>query len=349
MVKPFWILRIQPQKLGVSVKSLDGWVFNVISLIVLAVCFSSCTLEKQYHSSGYSVSWNAANFKRASAHTTQGQNISEYTVSGKSFGGAAVEAKSKSNFLKTNAAKNTNSLNRYEDSAMNPENRKLLELYGRMDVPMDWLKNYSRQELLMPYFRHDSIVRPHKIITVYMRNKAVVGKLMGISESGVFIWNNKKTMSLFAKSKGAQEQEEILGKLYYIPYNEISAIQKGGTFMYKLQRLLTPFYQSLSLLIAFALSIFAMAVALRANGGNNLSGEGLGILLAIFFVIGMVVAVAVCFLIALVLAPPIWLIHQLFWGIPGRYWKIKGDSNRGEEFFYAMVKSPRKLKIFRKK
>jgi len=68
-----------------------------------------------------------------------------------------------------------------------------------------------------------------------------------------------------------------------------------------------------------------------------------------FLVIGVAVAAVCTFIIGMLLAPPVWIIHQLFWGIPGRYWAIKGDSYRGEQFFNSMMRSPRKLKIIRRR
>ncbi len=311
---------------------------NFLSISVLftfiVIGLSSCTLEKQYHSAGYRVSWNSE-FVSAKPSTQTAVNPQSSYLSKKS----------------PNLGGRKRVLPRLEDTSKNRIDSWILAKYRKMDVPVDYLMDYSNQILLKPYFRHDSIVKKHKLVSVYMRDKVLVGKLMGVSESGVFILNNKKSISLFENLPSSKDQKRIMGKLCYIPYNEINAIQKGGTFLYKLQILLQPFFQWVSLLIVLILSFVALLLAARATAGSggSASGEGFKAAFLLFLVIGVAVAAVCTFIIGMLLAPPVWIIHQLFWGIPGRYWAIKGDSLRGEQFFKSMMKSPRKLKIFRRR
>ncbi len=311
-----------------------GSNFLSISVLVGIIVFgiSSCTVEKQYHSAGYRVSWNSeftsANKPADSRINPQNSNLSK-------------KSPKRASFLQVLPVLNDTS----------KVDSWILAKYRKMDVPMDYLLDYGNQILLKPYFRHDSIVQKHKLVSVYTRDKVFVGKLMGISESGVFILNNKKSISLFENLPSSKDQKRIMGKLCYIPYNEINAIQKGGTFLHKLQILLQPFFQWVSLLIVLILSFVALLLAARATAGSggSASGDGFKAAFLLFLVIAVAVAAVCTFIIGMLLAPPVWIIHQLFWGIPGRYWSIKGDSYRGEQFFKSMMKSPRKLKIIRRR
>lgn len=303
-------------------------------LVFVVFSFSSCTIEKQYHSAGYRVTWNSELIS-ASKSPNSRVNSQHPNLSKKS-------SKPLSQFL---VGPHT------EDSSSNDIDSWILAKYRKMDVPMDYLTDYSRQIQLRPYFRHDSIVKKHKLVSVYTRDKVLVGKLMGVSESGVFILNNKKSISLMENWESSKDQKKILGKLCYIPFTEIKAIQKGGTFLYKFQIILQPFFQWISLLIVLILSFVALLLAARATAGSggSASGDGFKAAFLLFLVIAVAVAAVCTFIIGMLLAPPVWIIHQLFWGIPGRYWSIKGDSYRGEQFFKSMMRSPRKLKIIRRR
>ncbi len=311
-----------------------NFLLTLALLVFVVFSFSRCTIEKQYHSAGYRVTWNSELIS-ASKSPNSRVNSQHPNLSKKS-------SKPLSQFL---VGPHT------EDSSSNDIDSWILAKYRKMDVPMDYLTNYSRQIQLRPYFRHDSIVKKHKLVSVYTRDKVLVGKLMGVSESGVFILNNKKSISLFENLPSSKDQKRIMGKLCYIPYTEIKAIQKGGTFLYKLQIILQPFFQWVSLLIVLILSFVALLVAARATtgSGGSASGDGFKAAFLLFLVIAVAVAAVCTFIIGMLLAPPVWIIHQLFWGIPGRYWSIKGDSYRGEQFFKSMMRSPRKLKIIRRR
>ncbi|MFN5890227.1 MAG: hypothetical protein ACK448_07530 [Bacteroidota bacterium] len=338
--------------MGIRQKSLfdNGFVYNRYGLLIcllISIGLASCTLEKQYHSEGYRVTWNSElqGAQQSKQQAVVSKSNSGFNPKTDANGRNIHKGQSQSTQLaaRSHALSKVNSVN---DSFQSDIDSMILEKYRRMDVPLEYLTNYSAQMLLLPYFRHDSIIRPHKLVSVYTRDNVFVGKLMAVTESGVFILNNKKPFSILENLESSRDQKRIMGKLCYIPYSQIRDIHKGATFWYKLQIILEPFFQTISLLIVFALSIITLFATIKSGGAS--SGDSFEVLLLIFFFIGMVIAALFCFVLALIIAPPIWVLHHLLRSIPRRYWLIKGDSYRGEQFFKAMMRSPRKLKIIRK-
>lgn len=292
-------------------------------VVFFSVFFTGCSVEQRYHSHGVSIHW---------------------TPPPSVLSAGASAPKSRSTLANKSQFKSLKSL---VDTSNYPSENEFRSEYEKMDVPLELLVNFSNQERLHQYFRHDSVMRYHRMVSLYMKDKTVSGKLMGISESGVFIYNRKKSLTGFAKTKNGISQQSIFGSLYYVPYSQISKIQKGGTFDYMLQRVLEPFFQWVSMLVTVILTLGTIILSYRYNSNFNF-GDAFEVLLAIFIVIGIVISVIFCIALTLVLTPPLWIWHALLSLLPGRSWEIKGDSYRGEQFFRAMLKSPDLLRIFKR-
>jgi len=287
--------------------------------------FTGCSIEQRYHSEGFSVHWNSSVSVSSDAKFLHRPSVKPTKVS-------TVYSAAKKSYL---------------DTAGKPQISEFLADYENMDVPMELLSGFSNQDKLFPYFKHDSVIRYHKVVSLYTKNKTFTGKLMGISESGVFIYNKHKPLTGFDKMKNGINQRGILGNLYYVPYSQISRIQKGGTFDYQLQRILEPFFQWVSLLVVAVLTIGTIIISAKSNNQLNL-GDAFEVLVAIFMVIGIIVSVIFCLAITLLLTPPLLIWHTIVNHLPGRTWVIKGDPYRGEQFFRNMLKTPRVLRIFKK-
>jgi hypothetical protein len=188
-----------------------------------------------------------------------------------------------------------------------------------------------------------SYIKQLKTITVKGDSMPFHGKLMAVSENGIFLYNTDDALSFVSKSSYAKFQNHIKDRLVYIPFVEIKSIKMGKPLAGKIDDAKVPSFVT-SVIPSIAITLWLYAIFLSKN---NTSGSQNIFNPEVFFGIILIICLGIAFVVLTIVAIFLALYQLIFTHLKGNYWRIKNSKVRGKKFQEDVLKRHKRFRIFK--
>lgn len=220
---------------------------------------------------------------------------------------------------------------------------KLLDTTPEMHVSNKMILSGDSVHWMGPHSFPVSYIKQLKTITVKGDSMPFHGKLMAVSENGIFLYNTDDALSFVSKSSYAKFQNHIKDRLVYIPFTDIKSIKWGKTLAGKINDVKFIVYVfSIVPSIAMTIWLYAMGLTLKNTTGtsNNLNPQ---ILLGIIAILSIVLATVFLAIISFFIA----IYHVIICHLKSNYWRINKNKIRGKKFQEDVLKRHKRFRIFK--
>ncbi len=169
------------------------------------------------------------------------------------------------------------------------------------------------------------------------------GKLLAVSENGIFIYNKDDALSFVSKTSYAKFQNHIKDRLVFIPFVEIKSIKMGKPLAGKIDDAKVPSFVT-SVIPSTAITFWLYAFFLSKN---NTSGSQNIFNPEVFFGIILILCLAIAYVVLTIVAIFLALYQLIFTHLKGNYWRIKNSKIRGKKFQEQVIKHHKRFRIFK--
>ncbi len=330
----------------------------VLLLLMLAIFQTGCTVQKRQFGRGFHVEFRGNGIGRFGPKNGEKKQVLTYQAAvmkspkngivllGKTTN-AALGVKNFKGLVSSQNSHEVADSNRLPaDSAIKVIAQRnlessILELPAQ-SLPMNVLLQGSGSSKLLDRGNEKGIL-DKRVFTLHRNGKSICGRMVGVNPNGVFIQNHHKELMTFGSTPYGKFQDSIYRRVYFVPFKELNAIHLGGSLFYKVEKMLERIFEWIAILMLFVLTVITVILAKGTDIFRDGGWEIIAAILAfVAVVVGVIVALAMSVVLLIVLFPFQWIASHF----PGRYWRIKKDSENGKLFIRDLLRRDWRYRVF---
>lgn len=214
--------------------------------------------------------------------------------------------------------------------------------FSQMHIPQSLIVLGENVKWSYPKLFDEQISKQLSTFTLVGDTFKYTGHLVAANENGVFIHNPYPPLFWIGRGHYGKGQTAIRNQVLYMPYSQIHVIKKGGTVSSRLERLLEKLAKLFFWSATAVFSILGLAIS-----DNLWDFDAFEIIVFLAAIAGAIAAAVLILIFSIILFPILFLLQLMVSRLPGRYWIIGKNADRGQSFFQFLKDRHGRYRLFR--
>lgn len=214
--------------------------------------------------------------------------------------------------------------------------------FSQMHIPQSLIVLGENVKWSYPKLFDEQISKQLSTFTLVGDTFKYTGHLVAANENGVFIHNPYPPLFWIGRGHYGKGQTAIRNQVLYMPYSQIHVIKKGGNVSSRLERLLEKLAKLFFWSATAVFSILGLAIS-----DNLWDFDAFEIIVFLAAIAGAIAAAVLILIFSIILFPILFLLQLMVSRLPGRYWIIGKNADRGQSFFQFLKDRHGRYRLFR--